>query len=126
MAFVLLADKNRARSARSLTGALCGRRIWRSIGQMSFSNRGSRRILRPVLMGLIAIMIYGTGLIAPLTPSEGGPSLSTILIFVGIPLILIVGGTLITRSLFLKGILIIEALLIIAFTINLLIFQKII
>jgi hypothetical protein len=77
-------------------------------------------------MGLIAIIIYGTGLIAPLTPSEGGPSLSTILTFIGIPLILIVGGALTTRSLFLRVILIIEALLIIAFTIHLLIIQKVI
>jgi hypothetical protein len=34
---------------------------------------------------LMALLIYAVGLVAPLTPSEGSPSLLVILMFVGIP-----------------------------------------
>lgn len=34
---------------------------------------------------LMALLIYAAGLVAPLTPSEGSPSLVVILMFVGIP-----------------------------------------
>ncbi|NOT11953.1 MAG: hypothetical protein HOP23_09000 [Methylococcaceae bacterium] len=34
---------------------------------------------------LMALLIYAFGLVAPLTPSEGSPSLVAILMFVGIP-----------------------------------------
>ena len=34
---------------------------------------------------LMALLIYAVGLVSPLTPSEGSPSLLVILMFVGIP-----------------------------------------
>jgi hypothetical protein len=43
------------------------------------------RSLLLTIANLMALLIYAVGLIAPLTPSEGFPSLAVILMFVGIP-----------------------------------------
>jgi hypothetical protein len=85
--------------------------------------RGRNNLLW-LLMGFVAIVIYGIGLISPLTPSEGVPSLSMILVFVGIPLGLITAAALLSQSKIIKGIMILEALFIIVFTIYLLRLQK--
>jgi hypothetical protein len=47
------------------------------------------RSLLLVLANLVALLVYAVGLIAPLTPSEGVPSLPVILSFVGIPVVLL-------------------------------------
>lgn len=44
-----------------------------------------QRSLLLVAANFIALLIYAVGLIAPLTPSEGSPSLVVILMFVGAP-----------------------------------------
>lgn len=41
------------------------------------------------LANLVALIVYAVGLIAPLTPSEGVPSLPVILPFVGLPVVLL-------------------------------------
>ena len=41
------------------------------------------------LANLAALLVYAVGLIAPLTPSEGVPSLPVILFFIGIPVVLL-------------------------------------
>ncbi len=43
------------------------------------------RSLLLVAGNVMALLIYAVGLIAPLTPSEGSPSLAVILLFVGVP-----------------------------------------
>lgn len=43
-----------------------------------------------VLANLVALLVYAVGLIGPLTPSEGEPSLPVILSFVGMPVVLLV------------------------------------
>ena len=93
---------------------------------MRMTHKNSGRKFVPMLMGFMALIIYGVGLISPLTPSEGGPSLAMLLIFVGIPLVLTVGGAMATRSKIIKGILIIAASIIIVFTIYLLRIQRVI
>ena len=47
------------------------------------------RSLLLVLANLGALLVYAVGLIAPLTPSEGVPSLPVILFFVGLPVVLL-------------------------------------
>ena len=79
-----------------------------------------------LILGFVAIIIYGFGLIAPLTPSESRPSLAIELIFVGLPLVLILGGALVTGSKIIKSLLIFEALVIIGFMLYLLEIQKVI
>jgi len=55
-------------------------------------------------------MIYGFGLIAPLTPSEGMPSIIEIVIFAIFPLFLSLAGTFLVKSMFAKLHFIIESL----------------
>lgn len=42
-----------------------------------------------IIGNILAIIIFGVGLLAPLTPSTGMPSIGSILIFVGLPLLLL-------------------------------------
>lgn len=49
-----------------------------------------RRSLLLTAANLIALLIYAVGLVAPLTPSEGFPSLVVILMFVGVPVAILV------------------------------------
>lgn len=53
--------------------------------QIAASLRPFWRSLLIAIANLLALLIYAVGLIAPLTPSEGTPSLLEIVIFVGIP-----------------------------------------
>jgi len=48
-----------------------------------------QRVVLDVAVNLAALLIYAVGLIAPLTPSEGLPSLMDIVVFVGIPVALL-------------------------------------
>jgi hypothetical protein len=85
--------------------------------------RGMKNLLW-LLMGFVAIVIYGIGLLSPLTPSEGVPSVAMILVFVGIPLGLIAVGALLAQSKIIKGIMLLEALFILTYTLYLLRLQK--
>jgi len=49
-----------------------------------------KSLLLSVFLNLSAVLIYAFGLIAPLTPSEGYPSLWTMAEFVGVPLVILV------------------------------------
>jgi LPXTG-motif cell wall-anchored protein len=59
-------------------------------------NESSRAIVLSIA-ALVSIVIFGFGLIGPLTPSEGVPPLSEILFFLGLPLLLSGGGLYISR-----------------------------
>lgn len=45
-----------------------------------------------IIGNLLAIAIYGVGLISPLTPSEGAPTFGALLVFVGLPLALLLNS----------------------------------
>jgi len=71
---------------------------------MPLNRERSGRKELSLIMGLVAIIFYSIGLLSPLTPSESGPSLTMLLLFVGIPLALIVGGILTTQLKIIKSI----------------------
>jgi len=52
----------------------------------------NRRSLLLAAANLMALLIYSVGLVAPLTPSEGSPSLVVILMFVGAPVAILAWG----------------------------------
>ncbi|SDU31793.1 hypothetical protein SAMN05216210_3076 [Halopseudomonas salegens] len=45
-----------------------------------------------VIGNILAFLIFGLGLIAPLTPSEGMPSIGSLITFVGLPLVFILNA----------------------------------
>jgi hypothetical protein len=47
-----------------------------------------KKTLAPI-GNLLALVLYGMGILAPLTPSEGMPSFWELLLFVGIPMVLL-------------------------------------
>ncbi len=60
--------------------------------------------------------IYGFGLIAPLTPSEGIPGVTDLMVFVGIPLAILGWCWLKCSALWAKILMIIQGVVIIGFT----------
>jgi hypothetical protein len=80
----------------------------------------SRNDLGWLLVGFVGIVIYGIGLLSPLTPSEGVPSVTMILVWVGIPLGLVSAGALLARSKVVKGMMILEVLAVITLSVYLL------
>ncbi len=58
----------------------------------------SIRAIAFFLAAVIAILLFGVGLLSPLTPSEGTPSISHLLIFLGVPLLVSVGGLYLSRN----------------------------
>ena len=75
------------------------------------------------LASVLSWAIYGFGLIAPLTPSEGIPTLFDLTVFVGIPLAILGWCWLKCSALWAKIIMIIQGLSIIGFTCWLLLLQ---
>ena len=75
---------------------------------------------RAVIMGIVAAILFGVGLIGGLTPSEGKPSLLAWLVFAVVPLALTLIGSLAVRSRAVRAFLLVEAGVIVAFTIHLL------
>jgi hypothetical protein len=75
------------------------------------------------LASVLSWAIYGFGLIAPLTPSEGIPTLFDLIVFVGIPLAIFGWCWLKCSALWAKILVIIQGLAIIGFTFWLLSFQ---
>lgn len=49
-------------------------------------------------LAAVAVAIFAIGLVAPLTPSEGLPSMPTLAVFVGIPLALLAAAAYRARS----------------------------
>lgn len=64
---------------------------------------------------LIALALFGLGLLAPLTPSEGTPTWRELLVHGGVPVALVAGSTVLVRSAWAKAMLVVEAVYIIAF-----------
>ena len=75
---------------------------------------------RAASMGIVAAILFGVGLIGGLTPSEGEPSLLAWLVFAIVPLGLTLLGFLTVRSWAVRAFLLVEAGVIVAFTIHLL------
>jgi hypothetical protein len=70
-------------------------------------------------MGLVAAILFGVGLLAGLTPSEGEPSLTAWVVFAIVPLGVTLLGCLVTKSWVVRALLIVEAGGIIVLTIDL-------
>ena len=82
--------------------------------------------MKQVLMFLASVLswaIYGFGLIAPLTPSEGIPTLLDLMVFVGIPLAILGWCWLKCSALWARILVAIQGLAIIGFTSWLLLLQ---
>ena len=75
---------------------------------------------RAASMSIVAAILFGVGLIGGLTPSEGEPSLLQWLVFAVVPLGLTLLGFLAVRSWAVRAVLLIEAGVIVAFTVHLL------
>jgi len=66
--------------------------------------------------GVLAGVIYFVGLLAPLTPSHGHPTLLTLVLFAGMPLGVVILAAAAGRSRLLRALLVAEALAILLFT----------
>jgi hypothetical protein len=71
-------------------------------------------------LGFASAIIFGIGMIGPLTPSEGHPTLLAWLVFSIVPLLLILVGTVVAKPWPLKIALMAEAIGIILWTLELL------
>jgi hypothetical protein len=77
-----------------------------------------------IILGcVLSWVIYGFGLIAPLTPSEGIPNVFELMVFVGIPLAILAWCWLKCSALWAKIFVIIQGITIIGFT-SLLLLQE--
>ncbi|MCC4264203.1 hypothetical protein LL240_07015 [Oceanimonas baumannii] len=47
---------------------------------------------RTVTVNILAFLIFGLGLLSPLTPSTGMPGIGSLIIYVGLPLILLLNA----------------------------------
>jgi hypothetical protein len=72
------------------------------------------------IYGLLGGMIYVVGLISPLTPSRGLPTPLALILFAGVPFGIVMAAATTSSSIFVRVILIAEALGILVFTILLL------
>jgi hypothetical protein len=78
-----------------------------------------------IVFGIIfATIIYGVGLVAPLTPSEGVPILWELLVFVIVPCAVLVACAFSVNSRPVKALLVIQAFLFVGFSIWLLYLQS--
>ena len=71
-------------------------------------------------LGFAAAIIFGIGMIVPLTPSEGHPTLLAWLVFSIVPLLLTLVGTVVARSWPVKIALLAEGIAILLWTVELL------
>ena len=82
------------------------------------------RIFLFALTNALALCLYGLGLLAPLTPSEGMPSVPVLLLFVGLPVALLGACIRVAGGKWWTGFFGLQILAILAFTIYLLILQS--
>ena len=82
------------------------------------------RIFLFALTNALALCVFALGLLSPLTPSEGLPSVPVLLLFVGLPLLLLGGCIRVAGVKWWAGIFGLQILAILAFTIYLLILQS--
>ncbi len=83
--------------------------------------------LRAVLFAVtnaLALCVYALGVVAPLTPSEGLPSVPVLLLFVGLPVLLLGGCIRVAGAKWWAGIFGLQILAILAFTAYLLLLQS--
>jgi hypothetical protein len=71
-------------------------------------------------LGFAAAIIFGIGMMGPLTPSEGHPTLLAWLVFSIVPLLLTLVGTVVARSWPVKIALLAEGIAILLWTVELL------
>lgn len=65
-------------------------------------SKSSRSILEYLAFSVLSWVIFGIGLLSPLTPSEGYPSWVTLFFFIGMPALLIVASMIWARRWILK------------------------
>ncbi len=66
---------------------------------------------------VLAPLLYGIGLISPLTPSEGRPGLGEVVVFVAIPLLVILYTVAVVRIALIRAVLLLEAGIIVGLTV---------
>lgn len=76
------------------------------------------------IVNLSALFVYALGLLAPLTPSEGLPSVPVLLLFVGLPVVLLVGCIRAVGATWLAAFFGLQILALLAFTVYLLLLQS--
>jgi hypothetical protein len=74
------------------------------------------RALFPTILDILAVLVYGVGLISPLTPSEGVPSFGDVLIFVILPIVLLGSSLTLTRGWLARILVTIQMVAVIGFT----------
>jgi hypothetical protein len=82
------------------------------------------RIFFFALTNALALFVYALGLIAPLTPSEGMPSVPVLLLFVGLPVALLGACIRVAGAKWWAGFFGLQILAILAFTTYLLLLQS--
>jgi hypothetical protein len=82
------------------------------------------RIFLIALTNALALCVYALGLIAPLTPSEGLPSVAVLLLFVGLPVALLGACIRVAGTKWWAGFFGLQILAIMAFTTYLLLLQS--
>ena len=83
-------------------------------------NAAAKSSVIALSIGLVSAIIFGIGMIGPLTPSEGHPTLLAWLVFSIVPLLLTLVGTVVARSWLVKIALLAECIGIVRVTIHLL------
>jgi hypothetical protein len=74
------------------------------------------RALWAVILNMIAVILYGVGLLSPLTPSEGIPNMGEIFVFAIIPVVFLGVSGFLARSWGARAIVIIELSGVVAFS----------
>jgi hypothetical protein len=80
----------------------------------------AKSVIVPLSLGCAAAIIFGIGMIGPLTPSEGHPMLLAWLVFSFVPLLLTLVGTVVARPWPVKIALLAEGIAIVLWTLELL------
>jgi hypothetical protein len=83
-------------------------------------NPVAKSVVVALSLGFAAAIIFGIGMIGPLTPSEGRPTLFVWLVFSIVPLLLTLVGTVVARSWPVKIALLAEGIAILLWTVELL------
>jgi len=83
-------------------------------------NAAARSAVIALGMGIVSAIIFGIGMIGPLTPSEGHPTLLAWLVFSIVPLLLTLAGIIVAKPWPVKLALLAEGIAILLWTVELL------
>lgn len=83
-------------------------------------NAVAKRVVVALSLGFAAAVIFGFGMIGPLTPSEGHPTLVAWMVFSIVPLLLTLAGAVVARQWPVRIALLAEAIAILLLTVDLL------